>query len=804
MKNHLIASSLTTCLSACLLAATAQAADPGKLTVKVNQPGVHISPALYGIFFEEINCAGDGGIYAELVRNRSFEDTEKADHWSLLLDGQAKARMEVMPLSEGGEFNRRVLKLSITEGNGRAGIANDGYWGINVDKGARYDVSLKARGENFAGPLTVTLENAAGVVYASAKTPALSGNWQNTNLTLTSNATDPNARLVVSAQKPGTVYLDMVSLFPKATFKNRANGLRSGLAQMLNDMQPAFMRFPGGCWVEGDTLETASRWKRTVGDPLQRWTQWNIWGYNSTNGLGYHEYLQMCEDLNTDALFVVNCGMSHKGVVPMDQMGPWVQDALDAIEYAVGPVNSKWGALRAQNGHPAPFNLRYLQIGNENGGAAYNERYALFYDAIKKNYPTIATIACDWGGKPTSRPIDIIDEHYYNTPEFFMRNANKYDSYPRDGRKVYVGEYAVTQGSGAGNLRGALGEAVFMTGMERNSDVVVMSSYAPLFANVNYKKWNPDLINFDSSRMYGTPSYYVQKMFATNRGDVVLPVAVQAQDVVQEKALLRGGIGVGTWMTQAEFKDIKVTQGDKVLYQSDFSGGTTGWKTQNGTWGAQGGAMRQSSNAENVQATFGDENWSDYTLSLKARKISGAEGFLILAGVRGSDHLWWNLGGWQNSRSAFERSLGGSKYEVGQQTNDKIETGRWYDIRLELQGDTVKAYLDGRLVQEIKDMQRPITPIYSTASRDEKTGDVIVKVINVSSGPQLLHVAMDGATRVEKTVTAQVLTGQPNDENTLDAPQLVAPRTVTLTGAAPVFAHTFPANSLTVLRVKAK
>jgi alpha-L-arabinofuranosidase len=777
-----------------------QAAEPGRLTINADKPGVRISPDLYGIFFEEVNCAGDGGLYAELVRNRSFEDSENADHWSLLLEGDAQAHMEVAPHGgEGSEFDKRVLKFSVDNGGTRAGVVNGGYWGISINKGARYNLSLQTKGECLNGPLTATLENAAGVVYASAKTPNLSNNWQKINLSLTSNATDPSARLVISTRQAGTVWLDMVSLFPQETFKNRHNGLRFNLAKMLADMKPAFMRFPGGCWVEGDTLETASRWKRTVGDPEKRWTQWNIWGYNSTNGLGYHEYLQMCEDLGADALFVINCGMSHKGVVPMNEMGPWVQDALDALEYAIGPATSKWGAVRAQNGHPQPFSLKYIQVGNENGGAAYNERYALFYDAIKKAYPQVKIVANDWGGKPTSRPIEIIDEHYYNTPEFFMRNANKYDSYKRDGLKVYVGEYAVTQGSGAGNLRGALGEAAFMTGMERNSDVVVMSSYAPLFANVNYKKWNPDLINFDSARVYGTPSYHVQQMFFTNKGDVVLPVDLQAQEAAIEKPQLRGGIGIGTWLTHAEFKDIKVTQGDKVLYQSDFANGTPGWKLQGGNWSGQNGVLRQTNEGENIFARFPNDNWQDYTLSLKARKISGREGFLIMVGVKGEDHLWWNLGGWLNTRSAFERSLGGSKYEVGQSTSDKIETNRWYDIRLEIQGDTVKGYLDNRLVSEVKDMARPLLPLYATASRDEKTGEVITKVVNVSTQPQSLKVNVSGAP--SRFARAIVLTGQPMDENTLDAPRKIAPQEKVLP-AGPNYVHTFPANSVTILRIK--
>ena len=290
----------------------------------------------------------------------------------------------------------------------------------------------------------------------------------------------------------------------------------------------------------------------------------------------------MCEDLGAEPLFVINCGMSHKENVPLDKMGEFVQDALDAIEYANGPVTSTWGAVRAKNGHRAPFNLKYMEIGNENGGTAYHERYALFYDAIKAKYPQMHLIANEWSGTPKNRPIEIVDEHYYSTPEFFIANAGKYDSYDRAGRKVYVGEYAVTQGCGQGNLRAAIGEAAFMTGMERNSDVVLMASYAPLFANVHYKKWNPDLIDFDSSRAYGIPSYYVQQMFSENRGDVVLPVTVTAPAITP--AARTGAIGVGTWRTQAEFKDIKVTRGDETLFAYDPGDGTHGWRRHGGDW----------------------------------------------------------------------------------------------------------------------------------------------------------------------------------------------------------------------------
>ena len=320
------------------------------------------------------------------------------------------------------------------------------------------------------------------------------------------------------------LWLDVVSLFPEETYQGHA--CRTDLAQMLKDMQPAFVRFPGGCYVEGDELANAFRWKRTIGDVAERPGHWNLWGYRSNDGLGYLEYLQLCEDLGTEPLFVINCGMAHKDVVPMEQMPEFVQDALDAIEYANGDAGTtKWGKLRAEHGHPAPFGMKYIEIGNENGGPAYDERYALFYDAIKAKYPDINIVA----NVPTrQRPTEILDEHYYSLPEFFMSNAFRYDTYDRNGSHIYVGEYAVTQNAGQGNLRAAIGEAAFMTGMERNADVVVMSSYAPLFVNPGWRRWNPNAIVFDASRSYGTPSYHVQAMFAQHRPDVILPLELKS------------------------------------------------------------------------------------------------------------------------------------------------------------------------------------------------------------------------------------------------------------------------------------
>ncbi len=335
MRNHffLQLASAAALTFSCVWAPFAQ---DSKLTIDAEHPGARVSPALWGIFFEDINCSADGGIYAEMVRNRSFEDTAKPDHWSALSTGTAKVDLSISDERPLSPKNLHSLKVSVLDtGTGRAGVVNNGYWGMSLTRGESYTLSLNARGDKgFSGRLTLTLESSNGVVYAQTKLPKLSRDWKAFHVSLVSSNSDPKARLVIATDKPGVFWLDMVSLFPKNTWKGRANGLRPDLAGQLAGLKPAFVRFPGGCWVEGDTMKTAYRWKKTIGDISERPTQFNLWNYYATHGLGFHEYLQMCEDLGAEPLFVINCGMSHKENVPMDKMGEFVQDALDAIEYA--------------------------------------------------------------------------------------------------------------------------------------------------------------------------------------------------------------------------------------------------------------------------------------------------------------------------------------------------------------------------------------------------------------------------------------------------------------------------------------
>ena len=401
---------LTTTFAA--LAVQAQAG--AVITIQAGQPGAIISSNLFGIFFEEINFAGEGGLYAEMVRNRSFYTATNANYWTLVTQGTATGTMSVDPSQPLNTNIPNSLKLTMQSGTGSVGAGNSGFWGMSLQAGATYYLNFYAMGSSgYAGPVVAQLQNASGsTVYAQASFSGLTTSWQHFAASLVSSGTDTNARIVLSITNAGTIWLDVVSLFPSATFYNRTNGLRLDLANMLAALHPSFLRYPGGNYIEGANITNAVRWKKTIGDIAQRPGHMDdAWGYWSTDGFGYHEFLQFCEDMGMEPLYAINCGLalgyngSTNNTVPLSQMGPWVQDALDAIQYANGDTNTTWGALRAANGHPAPFNLQYMEIGNESGGTYYNDRYTLFYDAIKSNYPSIHLIAPgNWaGGPPWSR-----------------------------------------------------------------------------------------------------------------------------------------------------------------------------------------------------------------------------------------------------------------------------------------------------------------------------------------------------------------------------------------------------------------
>jgi alpha-L-arabinofuranosidase len=807
MKKILQLLSLIVLLSLFVLKINAQkkGGKEATITVDVNKPGHTISPTLFGIFFEDINLSADGGLYPEMVRNRSFEDADTLQNWRFISsDGKCSATIcsanvqSVPPVPPLNPFNRKSLCI---KASGSFILENYGYWGMNTVKGESYSMNLAVRiTEDFNSPIKIRIVSSNGSELASGEIKGIETEWKYFPLNLKSTESDPNAHLEISAKGNGNLYLDMVSLIPNKTWKN--HGLRVDLADAIDSLQPKFLRFPGGCWVEGDDFAHMNHWKNTIGNIDTRTPLWNIWGYNATHGLGYHEYLQLAEDLGAEPLYCINVGMSHKETIPMDQMGQWIQDALDAIEYANGPETSVWGSIRAKNGHPKPFNLKYLEIGNENGAAPYAERWPLFVKAILAKYPDMKLIANEWaGGHPHDPNPEIIDEHYYNNPDWFIGNADKYDNYDRKGPKIFVGEYAVTSNTGNGNLRGAIGEASWMIGMERNSDIVIMSAYAPLYCNANHRAWPVNLINFDSYRWYGLPSYYVQKMFANNQGTVVLPIKTENAPVLESETS-KGCIGLGTWLNAAEFKDVKVTAPNgKVLFSPDFLKVDEKWrKTGNGEWSAQNGILKQSAIAPGVTAFMGDTTWTDYAISLKARRIAGENGFQIYFHNRKNNERYrWDIGGWGNSLYYLESSMKSESF------SSSIEFDRWYDIKIEIKGGAVKGYLDGKLVQEITESEANINSLNSSASRDDKTGDIILKVVNVSAKPVKAKINLNGAEKLSGKGKAIVLTStSPLDENTLENPTKVSPKNEDIKLSGTTLNRSFPGNSLTVIRLTTK
>ncbi|HEX2935405.1 MAG TPA: alpha-L-arabinofuranosidase C-terminal domain-containing protein [Bacteroidales bacterium] len=776
-----------------------------KITVDVNKPGHGISPTLFGVFFEDINLSADGGLYPELVRNRSFEDADNLQFWKFSnADGNSTAAIssaDVMfrpPQPPLNPFNRKSLCINT---NGSFTLVNNGYFGMNIVQGNGYTFKLAARAiDGMDTPLSIRLKGSNGKELASCEIKGFGNDWKYFTLNLIPSGSDPKAYLEISGKGKGSLFLDMVSLMPDKTWKN--HGLRTDLAEAIEVLQPKFLRFPGGCWVEGEDFAHMNHWKNTIGNIDTRTPLWNIWEYNATNGIGYHEYLQLAEDLGAEPLFCVNAGISHRETVPLDQMGQWIQDALDAIEYANGPVTSVWGSIRAKNGHPAPFNLKYLEIGNENGMAPYAERWALFVEAIHAKYPDIKLIANEWaGGHPTSPMPQLIDEHYYNNPDWFIWNANKYDNYDRKGPQIFVGEYAVTSSAGNGNLRGAIGEAAWMVGMERNSDIVTMAAYAPLYCNANHKRWPINLINYDSYRWYGIPSYYVQQMFARNQGTVILPVAIENAPSV-EAPYSMGCIGLGTWNNAAEFKDVQVTAPNgKVLYKADFSKVDEKWRrTGQGEWSVHDDILKQNAIAQGVTIFMGDTTWTDYTITLKAQKIVGENGFQIyFRNRKNNERIRWDLGGYNNSVHQMEIGI------TSESVNATIEPGRWYDVKLEIRGTSVKGYLDGKLVQEVTDSRSNAKSLCATAARDDKSGDIILKVVNASSGAVKTQINLSGASNLNGTGKAIVLTSaSPLDENTLDEPTKVSPKEEVVKISGTTLKRTFPGNSLTVIRLSTR
>lgn len=545
------------CLISVQLMLNAQ--QPQKLIVRANQVKGSVQPTMWGIFFEDINFGADGGIYAEMIKNRSFEFFKPLMGWKVLGKPQTEGDFVVVNRKEASTGNPRFLCVTLhNNARGSIGLNNEGFRNMGIKKDLRYDFSLMYHRTGSPVKLHLELVNAKGEKLGGTTlaVDATGNEWKKQAASFTATATEPKASFNIWFEGDGTIDMDMISLFPSDTWKNRPGGMRADMIQMLADMKPGFLRFPGGCIVEGFDLSQRYQWKKTLGPVEERPLIINRWNFEFAHrptpdyfqsfGLGFFEYFQLAEDIGAEPLPILNAGMACQfnsaEVVPLDQLAPYVQDALDLVEFANGDAaTTAWGRKRAEMGHPKPFNLKLLGIGNENWGPQYIERLKIFTKAIKEKYPDIRLVNSAGTDPSGSRydylnkelrnmNADIIDEHYYRRPEWFLENASRYDSFPRNGSKIFGGEYAAQSDktvsvNNRNNWQTALAEAAFMTGLERNADVVVMASYAPLFANLDAWQWTPDLIWVDNLSVYGTPNYYVQKLFSTNKGTDIIPIS---------------------------------------------------------------------------------------------------------------------------------------------------------------------------------------------------------------------------------------------------------------------------------------
>ena len=836
--------------------------EPYSINIDASDRSKDVSDDMWGLFFEDINSAADGGLYAEMVQNRSFEKSdEKEGHlynWGLYsiykepnrADGKYYTAENIQVKTDKPMNENNPTYITIPKGEM---ICNDGFYdgtewdcdkgtsfsGMKFKNGEKYDFSVYARGE---GELTVSLgividehkasfevepfNEAAAVIKCNSK-----DDWKKYSVTFTADEEleSDGSGLIVTNTGDSDLDVDMVSLMPEDTYKG--HGLRKDLMEQLEAMHPKFLRFPGGCAVEGQTMDTAWNWKDTIGDVSERKEMINIWNpsatepYMMTYGLGFYEYFQMCEDLGMEPVPILNCGIAcqvrsgsatdEEHLVPMDKLQPYIDDALDLIEFANGTDESnEWVQKRIQMGHKEPFNMKYIGIGNEQYGDIYFERYEEFAKQIHEKYPDINLVttsgtassgssndlAWNWANEHEEL-ADRMDEHYYETADWFRQHAYRYDNYRRDtNTKVFLGEYA-SKGNAWYN---ALSEAAFMTGLERNADVVRMASYAPMFAKFGNTQWSAaDMIWFNNSDYVLTPNYYVQSLFSNNQGDYYLPTEVKLNGIEKDDAL-KGGVAVGSWGTHNEFKDIEVK-----TENSTVTADKSEWETTNGDWSIDdNGVISQMSDNTGAVCYYASPDMRNYTLTLKARKLSGGEGFQI--GVAADDALNYyrvNIGGWGNTTAKVQHIVNGvssSSGNVAEQSyvgNVHINDNEWYDVTVEVTDDEIKAYLNDEFICSYK-KPKEYGPVYSSSVYDEETGDVIVKVVNTMDSDVNIGMNVSGETITSNIAKTTVMSGDTNLENSLDNKNAIVPKEIELTNASNNFTYNAPADSFSIIRLK--
>ncbi|XEC96051.1 alpha-L-arabinofuranosidase C-terminal domain-containing protein [Paenibacillus tarimensis] len=789
----------------------------GKLKVFTKERGAEIGD-LFGIFFEDINHAADGGLYAELVRNRSFE-FDPIDHpdyhpltaWDKVERGHGCATITVEASKPIYPRNKHYVVIDIlAEGDG-VGISNRGFnSGIAVRPGETYFFSCYARRDSsFEEKVRVALESVDGQVHGLTEITVDSSEWKKYEAIIQAEAADLSGRLTIVTKGRGKLYLDMVSLFPSHTFRNRLNGLRRDIAEIIADLKPKFMRFPGGCLVHDGSLHpddrnSMYRWKNTIGPVEQRPARRNNWRYHQTLGLGYYEYFQFCEDIGTKPIPILPAGYDphHQRIAPIEELQPWIDDALDLIEFANGDPATPWGAIRAELGHPEPFGLEYIGIGNEEQGEPFFERYEYFHRAIKGKHPEIKLInssgpfsageTYERGWKSArDNGSDYVDEHYYMSPEWFLAHHRRYDKFPSSGPKVFLGEYA----SIGNTYYNALAEAAYMTGLEKNAHAVGLACYAPLLCNADYVNWKPNLIWFNHHEVFGSANYYVQKLFMNHLGDRLLKIEAEGFKQPAEATVpsIGGAITLEADANAVRYRDIRLVNnetgetmdyGDRVVDLTDT-------------------AEARAAGTAHAAFGLGVTEWKDYTLYAKAQKMSGPKGLKIAFGKKDDrNHLSWEVGWYQNQDSVLVSAVNG-RGSVLTQSQFTVEDGVEYELALHVAGRRVRAHVDGRLLHDVVDELPVIEPIYYSATIEESTGDVIVKVVNLQEEEVATHVSLADCKEAPLTIEVHSLSGHALDEeNSFEFPARISPASRTIHSEKREFVYRFPKYSVTIMRIR--
>ncbi|MDQ6417909.1 alpha-L-arabinofuranosidase C-terminal domain-containing protein [Paenibacillus sp. LHD-117] len=793
---------------------------PGKITVYTKEQGPALGD-LFGIFFEDINHAADGGLYAEMVRNRSFEfDPIDRDDYDSLLSwepvelGGGKGSIIVEQANPIHPRNPNYVAIEIIAPGEGVGIKNLGFnSGLPYRQGETYRFSMYARrSASFDEAVAVRLEGIDGTLYGEAKV-FVTSEWEKYEVELASSATDFSGRLSVVTTGTGTLYLDMISLFPAKTFRGRSNGLREDIAELLAELKPKFMRFPGGCLIHDGSLNADDRnsmyrWKNTIGPVEQRPPRRNNWRYHQTLGLGYLEYFQLCEDISAKPIPILPAGYDphHQRIVPIDELGPWIDDALDLIEFANGDVSTEWGGVRARLGHPEPFNLEYIGIGNEEVGEPFFERYTYFHQAIKSKYPDIQIINSSGpfaaGGEyergwrsARENGSDFVDEHYYQSPDWFLAHYRRYASFKADDPKVFLGEYA----SWGNKYYNALVEAAFMTGLENNAHAVGLACYAPLLCNVDYVNWKPDMIWYNNHQAFGMANYYIQKLFMNHQGDRLLHLATEGfEEPVQppdNPEIIGGKLLLGANLNEVVYRDVRLVNHEtgeekELADQIELSE-------------KQGDPRKVSDQGPQVEV--GKTDWSSYSLRLKAKRTSGTRGFNLYFGHRNeADYLLWDAGSWANQDTMLIAAKDGLRSCLTQSLFT-IENGVEYDLELRVEGRTIQAYIDGELINETVHIPTIIESLYCSSSIEEGTGDIIVKAVNVQDVEVEARIQLADMRSERLLFDVYEMAGHALDAmNSFEEPEKIVPKHESMLATGNQVSHVFPKHSVTVFRFRGK